>query len=118
MNALQGMVLNLVLGYVVGAIKDFGAKVNWPQVKASCDAQLKGLLKWAYAESQAEMFVNGLLDACADVLADDESMKTLMTEVASKDWTAAVATLKALLVKEWKPEGTEAKALLAAVVAA
>jgi hypothetical protein len=112
------MVLNLILGYVVGALKDFGAKVNWPQLKTQLDAELKALVKWGYAEAQAEAMVNGLLDACADVLSDEDAVKGLLASVAAKDWTAAVAELKALLQKEWKPEGTEAKALLAALVAA
>lgn len=118
MGPLQGVVVNLALGYVVGAVKQYGASVNWQQLKTQANTALQHAIPWHFVEVEAESVVDGLIDAAADVLGDEASVKAALSAVANKDWQGEVVVLKGLLAKEWKPEGAEAQKLLAALQAA
>lgn len=118
MGPLQGVVINLALGYVAGAIKDYGATVNWAQQKAHAIAWLQQTFKWHWLEAKLEVLVVGVMDAAADVLSDDASVKSALAAVANKDWAGEVSVVKGLLAKEWKPESAEGQQVLAYLQAA
>lgn len=108
---LNGIILNLVLGYVVGLLSQMGASFNWTAVKADLHAKLKALIPWPYLEGVAEKLVDALLGVCAGVLQDGAVLKALMADVATKKWDEAVAALKQLILDNWKPVSEDGLAL-------
>jgi hypothetical protein len=103
MNPLQSIVVNIVIGQLVGAVKEYGATLNLAQLKASADAALERAIPWHYAEAKAETLVNGIIDALDAVLEDETDIETLAKNLAGKDWDASLATVKSLITANWKP---------------